>query len=71
MSTRAAAWLAWSLCVPSLALTALGFLFLALSVSHSSIPIFEQWLENAVVAVCFSAVGAVITPRLPLKNPIG
>jgi hypothetical protein len=71
MSHRTAAWLAWSLCVLSLALTALGFLFLALSISHPSVPIFDQWLENAVVAVCFSVVGAVITPRLPLKNPIG
>jgi hypothetical protein len=57
--------------VLSLALTALGFLFLALSISHPSVPIFDQWLENAVVAVCFSVVGAVITPRLPPKNPIG
>jgi hypothetical protein len=71
MSRRSAAWLAWSLCVLSLVLTALGFLFLALSISHPSIPIFDQWLENAVVGVCFSVVGAVITPRLPPKNPIG
>src|SRR3712207_2643758 len=71
MSRRTAAWLAWSLCVFSLALTALGFLYLALSVARPSIPVFDQWLENAVVAVCFSVVGTVITPRLPSKNPIG
>jgi hypothetical protein len=71
MSRRTAAWLAWSLCVFSLALTALGFLYLALSVARPSIPVFDQWLENAVVAVCFSVGGAVITPRLPPKNPIG
>jgi hypothetical protein len=71
MSRRTAAWLAWSLCLLALALTALGFLILALSISHPSVPVFDQWLENAVVAVCFSAVGAVITPRLTLKNPIG
>ncbi len=71
MSRRTAAWLAWSLCTVSLALAALGFLFLALSLSRPSVSIFDQWLENAVVAVCFSVVGAVITPRLPLKNPIG
>jgi hypothetical protein len=71
MSRRTTAWLAWSLCVLSLALTALGFLLLALSVSHPSVPVFDQWLENTVIAVCFSTVGAVITPRLPPKNPIG
>jgi hypothetical protein len=57
--------------VLSLALTTLGLLFLALSVSHPSVPIFDQWLENAVVGVGFSAVGAVVTPRLPPENPIG
>ena len=71
MSHRTVAWLAWSLCVLSLALTALAFLFLALSVSRPSVPVFDQWLENAAVAVCFSVVGAVITPRFPPKNPIG
>jgi hypothetical protein len=58
MSHRTATWLAWSLCVLSLALTALGFLFLALSISRPSVPIFDQWLENAVVAVCFSVCSA-------------
>ncbi len=71
MSARAASWVAWSLCVLSLAPTALGFLYLALSISHPTIPIFDQWLENSVVAVCFSVVGAVITPRLLPKNSIG
>jgi hypothetical protein len=71
MSHRTATWLAWSLCVLSLALTALGFFFLALSVSHPSVPVFDQWLENAVVAVCFSVVGVVLTPGLPSRNPIG
>jgi hypothetical protein len=71
MSRRTTTWLAWSLCALSLALTTLGFLFLALSVTHPSVPIFDQWLENAVVGVGFSAVGAIITPRLPPRNPIG
>jgi hypothetical protein len=70
MYRHTAAWLAWSLCALSLALTALGFLLVALSVSHLGVPVFDQWLENGVVGVCFSVVGAVITPRLPLKNPI-
>jgi hypothetical protein len=71
MNRHTATWLAWSLCGLSLALTALGFLFLALSVSYPGVPIFDQWLENAVVAVCFSVIGAVITPRFPPSNPIG
>ena len=69
MSFRTVSWLAWSLCALSLALTALGFYFLALSVSHPSVPVFDQWLENAVVAVCFSVMGAVITPRSPRRTP--
>jgi hypothetical protein len=71
MNRGTVAWLAWSLCVLSLVLTALAFLILALSVSHPGVPVFDQWLENAVVAVCFSVIGAVITPRFPPRNPIG
>ncbi len=71
MRHRTVTWLAWSLCGLSLALTTLGLLFLASSISQPSVPIFDQWLENAVVGVGFSVVGAVITPRLPPKNPIG
>jgi hypothetical protein len=68
MSFRTISWLAWSLCALSLALTALGFYFLALSGSHPSVPVFDQWLENAVVAVCFSVMGAVITSLYDLKS---
>jgi hypothetical protein len=71
MRHRTVTWLAWSLCGLSLALTTLGLLYLASSISQPSVPIFDQWLENAVVGVGFSVVGAVITPRLPPKNPIG
>jgi hypothetical protein len=71
MSTREATWLAWYMCFLSLGLTALGLLLLVLSQEHSGVPVFEQWAEDAVVAVGFSTVGAVVAPRFPAKNPVG
>ena len=41
MSTRAANWLAWSMCALSLALTALGLLLLALSRLNPGANIFD------------------------------
>jgi hypothetical protein len=70
MSTRTATGLAWSLCLLSLALTALSLLFLALSRSHPNAPIFEYWVENTMVAVTSSLVGAVLASRRP-SHPIG
>ena len=46
MSRPAAAWLAWSLCVFSLTLTALSLLLLSLSVLHPEVPINYYWLEQ-------------------------
>jgi hypothetical protein len=54
-----------------LALTALGILLLALSQAHQGVPVFEEWVENAVIAVGFSTVGAIVAPRFPPQNPIG
>jgi len=71
MSTRDAAWLAWYMCALSLGLAALGLLLLLLSRAHSGVPVFEQWAEDAIVAVGFSTVGAVVAPRFPANNPIG
>ena len=71
MSPREAAWLAWYLCAVSLVLTALGLLFLVASQTRMGAPVFDYWLINTVIAVSFSPVGAVITPRLPPRNPIG
>jgi signal transduction histidine kinase len=65
MSRRTAAWLAWSMCVLSLALTALSLLLLILNLSHPGVPIFDYWLENTVVAAGFSTVGAVVISRHP------
>jgi hypothetical protein len=71
MGPSEATWLAWYTCAVSLALTALGILLLALSEAHRGVPVFEDWVENAVIAVGFSTVGAIIAPRFPSGNPIG
>jgi hypothetical protein len=70
MSRRTAAWLAWSLCALSLALTALGLLLLALNLSHLEAHVFDYWLVNALQVGSFSIIGAIIASRLP-ANPVG
>ena len=64
MSARASAWLAWSLCTLSLALTALSLLLLALNVSQPNAHIYDFWLENTVLPISFSIIGAIIASRL-------
>ncbi len=72
MRSSEATWLAWYMCALSLAFAALGLLLLVLSrVALPGLPVFEQWAEDAVVAVGFSALGAIVAPRFPAKNPIG
>src|SRR5829696_7052694 len=72
LGAREAAWLAWYMCAVSLALTALGLVLVALSHAHyPGVPVFELWVEDAVVALSFSAVAVFVTPRFPLRNPIG
>src|SRR3954451_19405970 len=72
MSSSGAAWLAWYMCAVSLALAALGLFLLTLSrVALPGAPVFEQWAEDALVAVGFSTLGAIVAPRFPAKNPIG
>jgi hypothetical protein len=70
MGPRAAAWSAWSLCVLSVALTALGLLFLLLNKSHPRLHVFDYWALLTVVTIAASPVGAVIASRRP-ENPIG
>src|SRR5215211_6074115 len=70
MSRRTAARLAWSICALSLALTALSLLLLALNLSYPNTYIYDYWLENTVLAVSFSIIGAIIASRLP-ANPVG
>src|SRR5215216_6428350 len=71
MSSREAARLAWCMCGASLVFTVLGLLFLVTSQSRTGAPVYDYWLVNTVIAIGFSTVGAVITPRLPRLNPIG
>ena len=70
MSSRSASWLAWSMCALSLTLTALSLLLLVLSRAYPDIPVYPYPVENTLLAVGYSIVGAVIAPRTP-KNPIG
>ena len=70
MSKRTATWLAWSMCTLSLALTALSLLLLTLNRSHPDIHIFDYWVQDTVMAVGYSTMGAVITSRRP-ENVIG
>jgi hypothetical protein len=72
MSPSEASWLAWYMCALSLGLTGLGLLLVVLSQeAHHGVPVFGQWAEDAVVAVGFSTLGAIVAPRFPIKNPIG
>jgi hypothetical protein len=66
-----APWLAWTLCVLSLALTALSLLLLALNLSHPGVPIHPYWTVNTLLAVGFAPVGAVIVSRSSPENPVG
>jgi hypothetical protein len=71
MSSREAARLAWCMCATSLVLTGIGLLILMTSRSRTGAPVYDYWLVNTVIAIGFSTVGAVITPRLPRQNPVG
>src|SRR5688500_11621591 len=71
MSAREATWVAWCLFGAALVLTVLGLLLLVTSRSRTGAPVYDYWLVNTVIAIGFSTVGAVITPRLPRQNPIG
>jgi PAS domain S-box-containing protein len=77
LSPRATALLARCLCALALTLTLLGLFLLLVSRSpvgvplYAGAPVFDYWLENTVIAIGFSTVGAIITPRLPPQNPIG
>jgi hypothetical protein len=71
MSSREVARLAWCMCAACLVLTGLGLLFLITSRSRTGAPVYDYWLVNTVIAISFSTVGAIITPRLPPQNPVG
>src|SRR5215207_1593243 len=69
MSRRTAAWLAWSVCAFSLALTALSVLLIVLNLSQNA-PIYFYWLEPTTIAVGYSVIGAIVASRLP-SRPMG
>ena len=60
MSRRTAAWLAWSLCALSLALTVLSLFLLALNLSHPNTHIYDYWLENTIATLSYTPVAALI-----------
>ena len=70
MGVRDAARLSRSMWGLSLALTAVSLLLLVLNLSHPAVHVFEFWIENTVIAVSFSTVGAVIASRHP-ENALG
>jgi uncharacterized membrane protein YhdT len=70
ISYRTAAWLAWSLCALSLALTVLSLLLLNLNLSHPDTPVYGPWLDNTLGAISYAPIGALIASRRP-ENPVG
>jgi len=70
MSAHVAMRLAWSLCALSLVMTILSVLLLALNYTHPKTHVYGFWLENTVLPISFSIIGAVIATRLP-ANPLG
>jgi hypothetical protein len=70
MTHRTAAWIAWALWAPSIALTVLSLWLLVLSLSHPGVHIFVHWIEGTVLAIGFSTVGALVAPRHS-QNPMG
>ena len=69
MSRRAAARLAWSLWLLSVALTALSLLLLVLNLSDPNAHVFDWWLGNALVVID-ATVGAIVASRRP-ENAVG
>ena len=75
MSTRTAAWIAWSLCLLCVTL-AMASLIFALLNGRTLGEVFLAWRGEpsiacfAIIAVSFSVVGALIASHRP-GNPIG
>jgi hypothetical protein len=70
VSGHTSVWLAWALCVLSLALTALSLLLFILNLSYPNTHIYEPWLENTLNALFYPTVGALVASRRP-QNPVG
>src|ERR687898_2473054 len=70
VSRHTSVWLAWGLCVLSLALTALSLLLFILNLSPPNTHLYEPWLDNTLTAVFYPTVGALVASRRP-ENPVG
>src|SRR5215210_568500 len=70
MSTRAAAWLAWSLGILCVALLTFTLLLFAFNRSRPDVDVYGPWVQETVVAVTFPALGLLILSRRP-KHSIG
>ena len=70
VSRHTSVWLAWALCVLSLALTALSLLLLVLNLSHPNTHLYAPWLDNTLTALLYPTVGAIVASRRP-QNPVG
>ena len=73
MSTRAASWLAWSVCLLCVTLLAVSGVLLLLNGPSEGGSTWGTEYNNfifPVVALAFALVGALIASRLP-ANPIG
>jgi hypothetical protein len=70
VSRHTSVWLAWALCVLSLALTALSLLLFILNLSYPNTHLYEPWLDNTLSAVFYPTVGAIVASRRP-ENPVG
>jgi len=72
MAQGEALWLAWYMCALSLGLSVAGLTLLVLSrEALPGVPVFEERVEDAVIAVGFSTLGAVVAPRFPSGNAVG
>src|SRR5215203_1879290 len=70
VSRHTSVWLAWALCVLSLALTALSLLLFILNLSYPNTHLYEPWLDNTLNAVFYPTVSALVASRRP-ENPVG
>lgn len=69
-SRHGAARLAWALCALALVLTALSLLLLVLNRFHPNTHVYAPWLDNTLIAISFTPVGALVASRRP-ANPVG
>ncbi|HZC84420.1 MAG TPA: hypothetical protein VE194_08315, partial [Rubrobacter sp.] len=65
VSHRTASWVAWSMCVVSLASTALALLLLALNLSYPNPYVFDLWVQGTVIPITCSTTGVIIASRRP------